>query len=942
MKKLLYPIILLAVFQINSVLENQPFNIVNLKCNYRDNPLGIDVSSPALLWQIESAEKGWMQSAYEIKVASSESLLNEDKGDIWESGKVFSSESSNILYGGGKLISNTRYYWKVRVWDNKGIPSLWSKPAFWHTGILDVNEWHAKWISSRYVEAKQGHLQIPERAEPWIFLPATPDTAALLLRKKAEVARQPAKATAFISGLGYYELYINGRKVGDHILDPIFTDYNERVNYLTYDILNYIKTGENAIGVILGNGWYNLPTADLFQNEKAAWKSAPKLLLNISISFTDGTTQTIVSDGTWKWNTGEIVFNCIRGGETIDNRRKKNGWDNTGYDDSSWKSVVEVPAPFGSLSAQNMPPMRICETVKPVKMWEPVKGVYVFDFGKNITGFIQLKIAGKEGQTLILNSNEKLLKDSTLDLNNSHSHTFGRFQKEIFILNGEGEETFQPRFTYHGFRYVQVEGLVSKPETGCISAQSVHTDLPSTGKFECSNERINQLHKSVQRTLLNCIHGMPGEEPVREKMGWNLDNYGNMLSYIYNFDAATSFIKLYNDLIEGQESNGHIPPIIPTDGWGYLQTGNKLGLTHTEANTIYCDDPWWGAALAIVANRLYDFYGDKRFLEEAYRPMKRYVDFVTSTAENNTIKWSLGDWCDKDWFSNGITGPGNTSVGLTSTAGYYYLVKLLSDNAGTIGRKEDSARYSLLANSIKASFNQQFLNRETGMYERGSQTAQAMALYLGLVPDDCKTKAEEILISDIKKNDYHTTTGFIGVIPEMNWLAENSHSGIAFKMISQEEAPGWLYMVKDETSTLGEQLYSRNDNFHHPFGAYIGSWFYTYLAGIRLNPVIPGSRQFIIDPVSDTGLAWAKATYNSVRGDITTSWKQEKGIYTLNVAIPANTRATVYLPATGIKRISENGKPLSDNKYIGPIKTENGKTVVEIGSGSYFFTIKNQ
>ena len=938
MKKVNYIIFLFALTSFVNPIEDEPFNILNLKCEYRNNPLGIDVPNPTLGWQVETTEKSWIQSAYEISVASTENLLTQDKGDIWESGKINSSESANIIYEGKKLISNTKYYWKVRVWDSKGKQSVWSKPAFWHTGIFDADEWHAKWISSRYVEAKQGHLQIPERAEPWIFLPTTPDTAALLLRKKTEVAKQPVKAIAFISGLGYYELYINGRKVGDHILDPNFTDYNARVNYLTYNVLNFIKPGENVIGVILGNGWFNLPTPDLFQNEKACWKTAPKLLLNISISFTDGTTQTIVSDGTWKWNTGEIVFNCIRGGETIDNRQKRKGWDNIGYDDSLWKTVVEVPAPFGTLSAQNMPPMRINESVKPVKMWEHEKGVFIFDFGKNITGFIQLKIAGKEGQTLILNSNEKLLKDSTLDINNSHSHTFGRFQKEIFILNGDGEETFEPRFTYHGFRYVQVEGITSKPNIDCISAKSVHTDLQYAGEFECSNNRINQLNKARQRTLLNCIHGMPGEEPVREKMGWNLDNYGNMLSYIYNFDAATSFIKLFKDLIDGQESNGHIPPIIPTDGWGYLQSGNKLGFTHTEANTIYCDDPWWGAALAIVANRLYDLYGDKRILEEAYRPMKKYVDFITSTAENNIIKWSLGDWCDKDWGNS--PGPGNTSVELTSTAGYYYLVILLSYNASTIGRKEDSGKYSLLAENIKATFNQKFLNKENGMYERGSQTAQALALSVGLVPDDYRVKAEEILINDIKINEYHTSTGFIGVMPEMNWLAENSHAEIAFRMISQEEAPGWLYMVKDETSTLGEQLYSRNKNFHHPFGAYIGSWFYEYVAGIRSDRAEPGFKKIIIHPHFISSLTFAKGEYKSIYGTIKSEWKQEHNKILLNISIPANTTAAVYLPTSNVNNITETGKPVVNRKDIYLIKQEKDNTIIQTGSGNYSFIVK--
>ena len=901
-------------------------SVNNLKCDYRVNPIGIDVQQPALSWQIVSPEKFWMQNSYEILVASNESILNQSKGDIWESGKVNSSESVHIKYSGDSLVSNTRYFWKVRVWDAKGKASDWSQAASWTTGLFKTSDWNATWISSRYVEAKQGYLQIPERGDPKLKFPANPDTAAVLMRKQFGINNLPVRATANICGLGYYELYMNDKKVGNHVLDPNFTNYTVRTNYVTYDITRFLIQGANTVGVILGNGFYNCPTPDFLQNEKSCWKTAPKLLLNITIEFSDGSKQLVVSDGSWNWSTGEIVFNCIRGGETIDNRYAQSGWKSNGFNDSGWKPVVEVPAPFGKLSAQSMPPIRVQETLQPIRIWEPKKGIYVFDFGKNITGWPKLKMKGKSGQTFVLQCNEVLLKDSTVDMEYSHANfSYGRFQTEVFILGSNNEEMFEPRFTYHGFRYVQISGLDSKPSKDCMMAESVNTDLETTGHFECSDLRINQLQQAVRHTLLNCIHGMPGEEPTREKMGYTQDAQNTMDAYVYNFDAVTSFIKYLRDMTDAQEPSGHVAAIAPTNGWGYLQRNGK---------PIYIDDPWWGASLAVIANKIYSYYGDKQILEEAYLPMKRYVDFLSTTAENNFITWSLGDWVDKDW--KWPDGPGLTSVTYTSTAGYFYLAKLLSQNADFLGHEADRIKYSSLAEKIRLSFNQRFLNSETGTYERGSQTAQALALYVGLVPGELISKAEARLVDDIKLNDYHTSTGFIGVMPEMNYLGENSNAGIALKMISQEESPGWLFMVENETSTLGESLYKGSiGSGHHPFSACIGSWFYVYLGGIRPDPVVAGFKRIIIKPEIENELSWVKSSYESMYGTIKSDWKKVKNSLEMNIVIPENTVAEVFVPASDVNSVKENGKSVSGNQDVKFLRIQDNCVVFQIGSGSY-------
>jgi alpha-L-rhamnosidase len=874
-----------------------------LRCEYLQNPLGIDVTHPRLGWVLESREpdeRGQKQTAFQILVASSEASLRADQGDLWDSGKTVSEQSAQVVYAGKPLLSRTRCWWKVRVWDNQGRLSAWSAPATWSMGLLNPSDWQGQWIGA------STHEQ---------------DGYAILLRLPTTLAQRPALATAYVCGLGYYELYLNGKRVGDHVLDPGFTDYDKRVLYVTYDVTDLLRQGANAIGVILGNGWYHPQTPDLFGFDKAPWKRPPRLLLNIEVEFPDGTRQTISSDSSWKWSTGPIVFNCIRGGETYDARLEKPEWNQANYSDSKWNFAVVVPAPKGRLRAQQMPPLRITESVKPVKLTEPRPGIYVFDLGVNLTGWARFEAAGEPGQKITLEFNEVLNPDGTLDTKNSHSHTYGRYQTGELILSRNGKGVFEPRFTYHGFRYVQITGLKRKPSITSLVGFGVHTDWELAGGFSCSNPKINQLQKAVRRTLSNCAHSIPGEEPTREKMGWTQDGLNTMEAAIYNFDAAALYTKYLFDMIDAQEANGHVPPIVPTNGWGRTKPGG--------APPDY-SDPWWGGTLPYVAEKLYEYYGDRRVIEEAYEPMKRWVDYLGTTANDHLIDWWLGDWLE-------IGAPGRpkrTPIIQTSTAGYYYCAMAVVRAANLLGKPDDAQKYRRLAEEIKASFNQHFLDDATGLYAKDSQTSQVLSLYLDMAPTRERDLILLRLIEDIHQHKDHMTTGFVGVMPLLHGLVDWGYPDLAYKVAMQEDVPGFLQMIADGNSTLGESLDNISGSRHHPFGACIGSFLFREIAGIR--PAAPGFQKIAILPVLGD-LAWAKANYDSIHGRIVSEWKREADRFTLNVIVPPNTTATVYLPANATEAITEGGKPINQAPAIELLRVEDGRAIVAIGSGQYSF-----
>ncbi|MDR3677653.1 MAG: family 78 glycoside hydrolase catalytic domain [Acidobacteriota bacterium] len=865
------------------------------------------MARPRLSWLLEAEKagaRGLSQTAYQVLVATSPEKLRAQDGDLWNSGKVDSGNSIQVEYAGKALASRTHCWWKVRAWDQSGTPSAWSEPGTWSMGIRHASDWDGHWIGGST---------------------GADDASAIYLRRVTRLAQRPVRATAYVCGLGYYQLNVNGKRVGDHVLDPTFTNYDRRVLYVTYDVTSLLRAGQNAVGVILGNGWYHAITPDLFGFEKAPWRKPPKLLINIDVDFPDGTRQTIASDSSWKWSTGPIVFNCIRSGITDDARARMPGWSEPHYSDSAWRPVAQVDAPRGELKAQMQPPMRVTETVHPVKITEPKPHVYLFDLGTDLTGWVKFEAHGEPGQKIDLQYNLMLKPDGTLDTKYCHSHTYGRFQTDELILDQHGKGVIEPEFTYHGFRYVEVAGLNYKPSLENLTGFNVHTDWQSAGTFSCSNPKINRMQDAIRRTLSESNHSIPGEEPTREKMGWTQDGLNSMEAALYNYDAAAVYRNYMFDMIDAQEANGHVPPIIPTDGWGLTKPG---GAPHDFS------DPWWGGTLPYVAWKLYDYYGDRRALEEAYVPMKRWVDYLGTTAKDHLVNWGLGDWLEVRVDVHRRLTP----KVITSTAGYYYCANAVARAAELLGQSGDAQTYAQLAGEIKSSFNEHFFNPATGQYAPSTQASLALPLYLDMVPGGQRQLVLQNLIEDIHAHKDHLTTGFVGVMPMLHGLADWGYPGLAYTVAMQEDVPGFLPMVAHGEKTMGESVESDIGTRLHPFGTCIGSFLYQDIAGIHPDRSAPGFRHIIIRPVLGN-LTWAKARYDSINGPIAVAWQRNSSSFTLHVSIPPNTTATVDLPAKSEQSVTERGKPLLHAPGVKVLQGETTQVKVNIGSGEYDFRI---
>ncbi len=875
-----------------------------LRCEHLQNPLGIDVLRPRLSWQLRANadDPGQYQTARRILVASSREKLQKNQGDLWDSGIIQSDTSVLVPYKGTALQSRQRCWWKVKVWDARREPGPWSDIGFWEMGFLRPADWQAEWIACSAKEIS------PPPTEP-----------APIFRKEFFVRKNVRRARIYITGLGYFYLSLNGKKVGDHELDPVKSRYDRRVYYLTFDITDMLRTGQNAAGVMLGTGWYNMHTKAVWGFGQAPWRARPRMLCRIEIEYKDGRTEKIVSNGTWKVSTGPVVFDGIRNGETYDARLEKPGWDTPGYDDSDWKPAAAVAGPGGEMSAQMLPPIRTTRTLGPRSVQAVKPGVWVFDFGQNIAGKLQISLNAPAGTTIRLKQGERLYEDGTVQQKEiARFIKSGELQTDTYICKGEGQEQWEPRFVYHGFQYVEVHGLPGRPTKDFMHARVLNTDLESAGRFECSKELFNQIQHCTRWSFTGNYHGIPTDCPHREKIGWTGDAHLVAETGLFNYDMAAAYSKWLRDFRDEQRENGDLPGIVPTSGWGYQHGGN-------EAYRDLGYGPQWEGAFVILPWTVYVYTGDTKILKDNYRGFCRYLDHLTRHAEGGLILFGIDDHAP----ARTKTGAGDFATGF-----YYQIARIVSQTAALLGHSDDAARYERLAESIAAAFNRHLFDAKTGTYGSGSQTAQSAPLYFGMAPPDHRERVLQNLVANVKKHNDHLDTGVVGTKFLINSLVEHGRAGVAYRIISQTTFPGWGDWMRKGANTLWQKWDDGMSRNHIMFGD-ISAWMFKYIGGLQPDPDAPGFKHFFIAPHFFHDLSWADAEHHSPYGTIRCAWRRNGGEIEMEVVVPVNSSATIKLPAPPAQ-ITQNGRPVEKQQKPGDVKP-GGLTAIDVTAGRYVF-----
>ncbi|WP_018630877.1 alpha-L-rhamnosidase [Niabella aurantiaca] len=890
--------ILSALFLIG-LSGNAQLKAVHLRCEYLQNPLGVDDPNPRLSWEFVSDQKNARQSAYRILVADDPGLLKKGSGNIWDSRKVLSDASIQIRYSGKQLASGKKYYWKVMTWDASGRPSSFSEPAHWQMGLPNAADWSgAQWIA-------RDVLPEADRIVPYAHgggkkeWGKRPDVLPLL-RKTFKITRPIKQATVFISGLGHFEMHVNGRKTGDHFLDPGWTQYAKQAQYVTFDITPQLQNGVNAIGVMLGNGFYYIP-GERYRKLTGAY-GFPKMIAKIMIEYKDGSSETVVSDNSWKTAESPIYFSSIYGGEDYDANREKAGWDGPHFNDAGWTPAVVTNGP-PQLQAQPAEPVRVLQTFRPVSKKELTRGTWVYDLGQNFSGIPAIKVSGKKGDTIRLRPAELVTKDGA-----ANQRATGSPHVYTYILKGNGVEEWQPRFTYYGFRYVQVEGAVPEgsssglPVIRDLKGLHIRNSAPEIGTFSSSNRLFNQTNELIRWAIRSNMVSVFTDCPHREKLGWLEETHLMGSSVQYNYDIAALCKKVVRDMINAQTEDGLIPDIAPE----YVQFDGG-----------FRDSPEWGSAGVIFTWYAFQWYGDTALLKEAYPMMKKYVSYLKAKSKNHILEFGLSDWYDIGPEHPGVSQL--TPMGVTATATYYYDLTILAKVAALLGIKADMPLFENWAAEVRRSFNDKFFNRQTRQYATGSQAANAMALYMNLVEPEYREAVVQNLVKDIRGRNNALTGGDVGYRYVLRALEDAGYSDVIYDMNNRSDVPGYGYQLAHGATALTESwaaLPSVSNN-HFMLG-HLMEWFYSGLCGIRQAEGSVGFKDIEIKPHPVGTISNAAASYHSVRGLIKVDWQKEGDRFTVNVVIPANTTATIYFP------------PGYDKA---PVKT---------GSGSYSFTAKKK
>ena len=1052
---------------------------VNLRCEYRSNPLGIDVVEPRLSWILNGttpSARGLRQSAYRIVVASSDSALKANNGNLWDTGKVDSDQSIQVVYRGKPMASGATAFWKVQVWDQSHHESEWSAPAQWSMGLLRADDWQGNWIGrdetgtyqdpaspyqafgdahwiwdlanaqtaapagDRYFRQtftfppgrkivraffiaagdtqadvflngqsiapksnstlppvadvapllhagenvvaiqvahgrpdrpagllatlrvefdsgepftvqtdnrwrvaakvedgwqKQGYLDIAwqpsiELGEygmaPWglVGLTAEHHLPARMLRKEFALDRKVRRATVYMAGLGLSELYLNGVKVGDHVLSPGLTDYDKRVLYVTYDVTAQVTAGKNAIGVMLGNGRYYAPRS---QSGTRNFGS-PKALVQLNLEFEDGSTGSVVSDRTWKLTTeGPIRANNEYDGERYDARKELTGWAAADFKDSTWEPVQTVAAPAGMLAAEMAEPLRVTGTLHPLSVKQLRPGVFIFDMGQNMVGWCRLHVSGAKGTAIQLRHAETLNSDGSLYVDNLRT----ALATDVYILKGEGTEVWEPRFTYHGFRFVELTGYPGTPTVEALEGRVVHDDMDKTADFTSSNALLNQIHHNVLWGIAGNYRSIPTDCPQRdERQGWLGDRSQVSRSESYMFDVAAFYSKWAADLADAQRPDGSVPDVAP-NYW-----------------PLYNDDLTWPSTFIYVPGMLYDEYGDKRAMEQYYPAMRRWLDHIRGFVQSDLIsKDQYADWCvpPEDPKLIHSQDPARiTDKTLIASSYYYQLLQVIARYARILDKPTEAADLEMLASRVNNAFQLRFFKPAENIYGNGTQTSSILPLYFQMVPPENRAALVASLAHNIEDITHgHVGTGLVGAQWLMRTLSDNGHADLAYEIATQKTYPGWGYMVEQGATTIWELWNGNtadpamNSGNHVMQIGDLAVWMYEYLAGIRSDPEKPGFHHILIRPYLAGDLTSVQASHKSMYGAISTAWKRDALNFTLNVSVPPNTSATVWMPAKSAAQVTESGKNAGGARGVKYVRSENGSAIFEVESGTYSF-----
>jgi hypothetical protein len=900
--------------------------VERLRCEYDSFPLGIETQHPRFSWVLSSLERSQEQSAYQILVSDNPELLAADKGNVWDSRKVNSAQSIQVEYAGSALKSSQKYFWKVKVWNRKGEASAWSQPASWQMGLLSKSDWSgAQWISLKELDMatykgmnEKDILDKVKNIQPQF-------------RKDFRISKSIKSATAFVSGLGHFDFFINGQKVGDHFLDPGWTTYEKYVLYVTFDITKQLQSGNNTLGIMLGNGFYTVPKGRYRKAQLVTLHGLPKTICKVLVEYTDGTSETVITDPSWKVTISPITFGNVYAGEDYDATLEHEGWTKPEFDATSWSNAVSAKG-NDTLYSQRAAPLKVMEEFEPKSVFKTSKG-WVYDMGQNMSGIPRITLSGPRGKTVKMYPAELLNADSTANQKATGSSFIFSYR-----LKGKGDETWQPQFTYYGYRYVMVEGATPEGQRGADTLPVIrkltglHTRLatPQMGSFECSNDLFNRTNTLIDWAVKSNMASVLTDCPHREKLGWLEQTYLMGTSLQYSYDIAAYYTKIMADMQSVQSEDGFLPEIAPE----YCVFNTKEGTP-----SIFRDSPEWSSAYIILAWYMYQWYGDTRLMTEHYDGLKRLAKHIASKADSSGIvSYGLGDWYDLGPQRPGVAQL--TTQGVTGTATWYYDMIILQKIATLLGKQAEAAEFGKQAEQIKANLNKRFFNPATGQYDKGSQTANAMALYLGIVEPAYRDVVMKNLLADIRSRNNALTAGDIGYRYLIQALQQGGASDVIFDMNNRSDVPGYGYQLAKGATALTEswQALPIVSNNHLMLG-HLMEWFYSTLGGISQSEASVGYKQFVISPEPVGDVTSAKTTFISPYGPVKTNWKMNGKTFELNFEIPANTSALVYLPKGTPTSVTEGGKDVKSVIDLKFLRIENGRAVYFAGSGVYAMNV---